>query len=259
MKRIGKHTLYRGDCLKVMSKIPDHSVDMVLCDLPYGTTQNKWDSVLPFDKLWTQYMRVLSPSGVIVLTSAQPFTATLVSSNLSGFRYQWVWEKPKATGHLNAKKRPLVAHEDICVFYGKLYNPQKSEGTPYKGSGGASKLDNYGSFSASREGSVDGTRYPRSVLRFNHEPKPVHPTQKPVDLFAYLIRTYTHAGMTVLDNTMGSGTTGVACEQEGRKFIGIEQDTKYFQIAKKRIREARKRTKNGPPIQAVKKTPMKVK
>lgn len=230
--------IMKGDCLELMKWIPDGSVDMVLCDLPYGTTQNKWDSVIPLDLLWAQYKRICK--GVIVLTAQTPFDKALGASNLAMLRYEWIWEKSKATGHLNAKRAPMKAHENILVFSESkpLYIPQKTAGDPYKGSGGASKNDNYGGFAAVREGSADGSRYPRSVLKFTHETKPLHPTAKPVALMEYLIRTYTHEGMTVLDNCFGSGTTGVACVNTGRKFIGIEMDDKYFEIAQKRIQSA---------------------
>lgn len=231
--------LYQGNCLLWMHALPDASVDLVLCDLPYGTTQNKWDSVIPFGPLWDQYKRVCK--GAIVLTAAQPFTSALVMSNVKDFKYQWVWEKPKATGHLNAKKKPMMAHEDVLVFCDglELYNPQKIQGDkPASNSKGKSKLDTYGDFGEQRTNNTDGTRYPRTVLKINNaefEGKTHHPTQKPVALMEYLIRTYTNPGDTVLDNCMGSGTTGVACVNTGRKFIGIEQDYKYFGIARERI------------------------
>lgn len=231
--------LYEGDCLEIMKTLEAGSVDMVLCDLPYGTTQNKWDSVIPLDKLWMEYWRILKPNRAVVLTAQAPFDKVLGASCLQYMKYEWIWEKTKATGHLNAKKQPMKAHENILVFYRSqpFYDPQKTEGKPYKGSGGASKKDNYGDFNAVREGSKDGSRYPRSVLKFSHEVSPSHPTQKPVPLMEYLIRTYTKEGETVLDNTMGSGTTGVACKNAGREFIGIERDPCYFSIAKKRIED----------------------
>lgn len=237
---MANYELHHGDCLELMANIPDGSVDMVLCDLPYGTTQNKWDSVIPLDAIWAHYRRVVKPDGAIVLTAQAPFDKVLGSSNLGQLKYEWIWEKPKATGHLNAKLQPMKAHENVLVFYERqpTYNPQKTSGRPYKGRGGASKLDNYGAFEAVREGSPDGSRYPRSVIQFIHETKPVHPTQKPVALMEYLIRTYTNEGDLVLDNTMGSGTTGVACMNTKRNFVGIEMDSKYFEIAKQRISEA---------------------
>lgn len=233
-----KYDLMEGDCLQLMREIPDASVDMILCDLPYGTTQNKWDSIIPLDALWREYKRIAK--GAIVLTAQTPFDKVLGASNLSMLRYEWIWEKPKATGHLNAKRAPMKAHENILVFYStqRAYNPQKTPGKPYKGSGGGSKQDNYGDFAAVREGSEDGSRYPRSVVQFKHEIKPVHPTQKPVALMEYLIRTYTDEGMIVLDNCMGSGTTGVACANTGRRFIGMERDPHYFDIACERVEKA---------------------
>lgn len=230
--------LLRGDCLELMKELPDKSVDLILCDLPYGTTQNKWDSVLPLDQLWTQYK---SLAETFVFTAAQPFTSLLVTSNLPDFRYQWVWEKNKATGHLNAKKQPLRAHEDIIVFYTSqgVYNPQMGVGKPYSNSHKPGDSgDCYGSvkFSAVTDCT---TRYPRTVIQFPVDIKAeFHPTQKPVALMEYLIRTYTNEGDTVLDNCMGSGTTGVACVNTKRNFIGIEQDETYFEIARQRIEMA---------------------
>lgn len=232
--------LMKGDCLEMMKLIPDGSVDMVLCDLPYGTTQNCWDSLIPFPELWAEYKRVGKENCAFVLTAQPPFDKVLGCSNLAMLKYEWIWEKTKATGHLNAKKQPMKAHENVLVFYGKqaTYNPQKTEGEAYKPRPGRDACANYGSFGKDREGSPDGSRYPRSVVQFAHEPKPVHPTQKPIALMEYLIRTYTNAGDVVLDNTMGSGTTGVACVNTGREFIGIERDDKYFAIAQKRIEYA---------------------
>lgn len=231
---------YLGDCLVEMGKLAPASVDMILCDLPYGTTACKWDSVIPFEPLWAEYRRVTKPNAAIVLTASQPFTSALVMSNPRWFRYQWVWEKPKATGHLDARRKPMKAHEDIAVFYAAYptYHPQLGEGRPYRnnhkpGDNG----DCYGAVKA-YSFSNDGTRFPRSVLRFTHEVKPVHPTQKPVALMEYLIRTYTNPGDVVMDNTMGSGTTGVACVNTGRSFIGIERDPGYYDIACKRIEAA---------------------
>lgn len=225
-----------GDCLDVFDLVlADASVDLILCDLPYGTTQNKWDSVIAFEPLWREYKRVCR--GAVVLTASQPFTTTLIASNLKDFRYAWVWEKSAATGHLNAKHMPMKLHEDVAVFYaGKpTYNPQGL--VPY---GKVTKRgNNGGNFGVSgNENFQEYTNYPRSILRFPTDPKPVHPTQKPVALMEYLIRTYTNEGDTVLDNCMGSGTTGVACANTGRRFIGIEKDPKYFAIAEQRIEEA---------------------
>lgn len=228
--------LRQGDCLQLMRDLPDASVDLILCDLPYGTTRNKWDSVIPLDALWTQYRRI--SRGAIVLTAQTPFDKVLGASNLAMLKYEWLWEKPRATGHLNAKKQPMKAHENILVFYKKQpsYRPQMTPGKKYSVGGGASKLDNYGAFSTAREN--DGSlRYPRSVLKFSTETGH-HPTQKPVALMEYLIRTYTNEGETVLDNCMGSGTTGVACVNTSRRFIGMEMDAGYFQIARERIAAA---------------------
>lgn len=226
------YDLYRGDCLSVMAELPPSSVDLILCDLPYGTTQNKWDTVIPLDELWAEYERVCS--GAIVLTASQPFTSSLVSSKAAWFRYAWVWEKINATGHLNAKRMPMKLHEDVLVFSKDPapYFPQdlKPLGKIVR------RGSNGGNFGASGvENFQENTNYPRSILRFPNDPKPVHPTQKPVALMEYLIRSYTNEGGLVLDNTMGSGTTGVAAVRSGRRFVGIERDEKYFNIAQARI------------------------
>lgn len=228
--------LFNGDCLKILPTLPAGCVDLVLADLPYGTTQNKWDSVIPLEPLWKEYWRVCR--GAIVLTAQTPFDKLLGASQLQHLRYEWLWEKPRATGHLNAKKQPMKAHENVLVFYRAqcTYNPQMTPGETYAVGGGASRVDNYGKFSTKREN--DGSmRYPRSIQKFTTETG-LHPTQKPVPLFEYLIRTYTNEGDTVLDNTMGSGTTGVAAVNTGRDFIGIEKDPGYFQIAQRRIYDA---------------------
>ncbi len=235
--------LMQGDCLERMKDIPDGSVDMVLTDPPYGTTACKWDSIIPLEPMWTQLKRVIKPNGVIVMTASQPFTSILVCSNLEMFKYDWTWEKPKGTGHLNAKKQPMRNKEDIVVFYSKpcTYNPQMSEGEPYKNKAGkdhsssSSMTESYGAYTNFRNDN-NGVRYPKQVLKFGVvERGTVHPTQKPVALMEYLIKTYTNEGETVLDFTMGSGTTGVACSNLNRKFIGIELDEGYFEIAKNRI------------------------
>jgi site-specific DNA-methyltransferase (adenine-specific) len=233
--------LMHGDCLEKMKEIADGSVDMVMCDLPYGTTQNKWDSVIPLEPLWREYRRVCKSSAAIVMTAQTMFSAQLMITNKNEHRYNLVWEKSKAGGFLNAKRMPLQAHEDILVFYRLLptYNPQMEQGKPYTKkavSNGDGK--NYGKFNRKGKIAINvGIRYPRSVLRFSNDNHgSVHPTQKPVALMEYLIRTYTNAGDTVLDNTMGSGTTGVACINTGRSFIGIERDEKYFAIASNRIK-----------------------
>jgi site-specific DNA-methyltransferase (adenine-specific) len=224
--------LHHGDCLEVMASIPSQSVDMVLCDLPYGTTQNKWDSVIPFEHLWDQYRRICK--GAVVLTAAQPFSSALVMTNPDGFRYQWIWVKSKITGVLNAKRMPVRKHEQVLVFGNpKTYNAQGivAKGTVTK-QGGCS--DNYGVRSTG-DYVQEWTNWPRDVLEIPSEGKTVHPTQKPVALMEYLIRTYTNPGETVMDNAMGSGTTGVACVNTGRRFIGIELDASYFATARQRI------------------------
>ena len=233
--------LYLGDCLEIMERIPNKSIDMILCDLPYGTTRNKWDSIIPLDKLWSQYNRIIKDNGAIVLFAQTPFDKVLGASNLEMLRYEWIWEKTTATGHLNAKKMPMKAHENILVFYKKLptYNPQKTTGhtpvhayTKYQDDG-----SNYGKTKIGISGGGNTDRYPRSVQKFKNDKQKcaLHPTQKPVALCEYLIKTYTNEGELVLDNCMGSGTTGVACNNTGRNFIGIEIDENYFNIAKQRI------------------------
>lgn len=232
--------MYNGDCIEVMKTLPEKSVDLILTDPPFGTTQNKWDSVIPFADLWGGYERVIKDNGAIVLFGQGLFSDELACSNKKMFRYRLVWEKTKAGGFLNARRMPLQAHEDILVFYKKLptYNPQMSEGKPYVKkavSNGDGK--NYGKFD--RVGKInvnEGTRFPRSVIKFsNDNHNSLHPTQKPVDLLEYLIRTYTNEGDVVLDSCMGSGSTGVAALNCERKFIGIELDPNYFAIAEKRI------------------------
>ena len=231
--------LHQGDCLELLPGIADQSVDLILCDLPYGTTQNKWDAVIPFADLWTEYLRALKPAGAIVLTAAQPFTSALVMSQPALFKYQWIWDKSIATGFLNAKKQPLRAHEDVLVFYRQqpTYNPQMIERAERKVARRVgTKTENYGK--ADKETFYDSTsRYPRSIQPFpsRADGEALHPTQKPVALMEYLIRTYTNPGEMVLDNCMGSGTTGVAAMRSGRRFIGMEQDPKYFAIAAGRI------------------------
>lgn len=237
-----KGAFYLGECIEIMRSFPDNLFDMVLCDLPYGTTQNKWDSVIPFAQLWEQYWRVAKPNAAIVLTAAQPFTSALVMSQVQYFKYDWTWRKPKGTGHLNAKKQPMRDKEDILIF-GKgqtIYNPQFGQGAPYKNKAGplaeTGLTDNYGTFGSYREGSVDGKRYPKQVLDFPVvERGNIHPTQKPVELFEYLINTYTNPGMTVLDNCAGSGTTAIAARNLGRQWVCIEQDPDYYAKAIERL------------------------
>lgn len=224
-----------------MKQIPDGSVDLVLTDPPYGTTQCKWDSVIPFDDLWEQYRRIVKPTGAIVLFGSEPFSSKLRLSAEDLYKYDWVWKKNKATQYLNAKKRPLLDYEIISVFYKKLptYNPVMTEGKAYSNShkpGDSGEC--YGNVGYSAV-SNRTTRYPKRIIEFNVDIKAeYHPTQKPIPLLEYLIHTYTNEGDTVLDFAMGSGSTGVACANTGRRFIGIELDPGYFEIAQKRIEEA---------------------
>lgn len=228
--------LIHGDCLEVMKSIPDGSVDMILCDLPYGTTQNKWDTVIPLHELWAEYKRICR--GAVVLTAAQPFTSALVMSNSAWFKQALVWKKNIASNFLNANRQHLARHEDVLVFAEKqtTFNKQMTTGKPYtqKRSGRDDTGDNYGTISKRTDTVNNGARNPISILEFDRETG-LHPTQKPVALMEYLIKTYTNEDGVVMDNCMGSGTTGVACMNTGRRFIGIEKDDEYFEIAKKRI------------------------
>jgi site-specific DNA-methyltransferase (adenine-specific) len=238
-------TLMQGDCLERMKEIPDGSVDMVLTDPPYGTTACKWDSVIDLPLMWEQLKRVIKPNGAIVMTASQPFTTTLISSNMKMFRYSLVWDKVnKYTGALNSNRMPMRRHEDVAVFYGKLpvFNKQMRDGAPYtarqtKGHGDHTQHGNTEGHTTTNRGG----RNPCSIIEIKADNKMElghHPTQKPVALMEYLIKTYTNEGETVIDFTMGSGTTGVACVNTGRRFIGIELDGHYFDVASKRIGEA---------------------
>jgi site-specific DNA-methyltransferase (adenine-specific) len=237
--------LIHGDCLTVMEKLIklNLKVDMILADLPYGTTQNKWDSVLPLDKIWELYEQLIKDKGAIVLTAQTPFDKVLGASNLGLLRYEWIWKKTYHTGHLNAKRMPLKNHENILVFYKHLptYNPQFTEGEPYKTvvPDDAKTSSNYGKQSGY---TIDnkGIRYPRSVVTFDKAKGTFHPTQKPVEMFRYFIRTYTNEREIVLDNVIGSGTTALACELEGRKWIGIEKKEEYIKITNERLSELNK-------------------
>lgn len=240
--------LLNGDCLELLKDIPDGSVDMILTDPPYGTTACKWDSVIDLDLMWQQVKRVIKPSGAIVLFGSQPFTSLLVTSNIRDFKYSFTWDKITKTNHLNAKRQPLRRVEDICVFYRKqcAYNPQgliKGEFANYRPNHFKyEKGDKVYGVQKEHGNTSNYTGYPDNLLRFsNGNHNSLHPTQKPVALLEYLIRTYTNKGETVLDFTMGSGSTGVACINTNRKFIGIELDKDYFEIAKKRIGEAHER------------------
>lgn len=239
------NNIYLGDRLDLTNGIPDKSIDMILCDLPYGTTQCKWDTVIPFEPLWSQYKRIIKDNGAIVLFGSQPFTSNLIMSNLEWFRYCWVWEKNKATGYLNANKMPLRSYEDIVIFYKKMptYNPQMTKGTPYSNRHKPNDSgDCYGNVAYSERNNIT-TRYPRSVIRFNVDMKAeYHPTQKPVPLLEYLIKTYTNENELVLDNCIGSGSTAIAAINTGRNYIGMEKDPEYYKIAKKRIEEHKSTT-----------------
>jgi DNA modification methylase len=242
-------TLLKGDCLERMKEIPDGSVDMVLADPPYGTTACSWDSVIPFEPMWAQLKCITKKNGAIVMTASQPFTSVLGASNVSNLKYSWYWQKTRATGHLNAKKMPMKNIEDILVFYASqpTYNPQglRFLGKVQKNSDSHMARGKTTDATSVVTGGItekeylqEYTGYPRQVLSFASEGAAVHPTQKPVALMEYLIKTYTNPNETVLDFTMGSGTTGVAAMNLGRKFIGIELDDKYFAIAKDRIEKA---------------------
>ena len=237
--------LIQGDCLEVMAGFESESVDMVLCDPPYGTTQCKWDSIIPLEPMWEQLKRVIKPNGAIVITASQPFTSVLVSSNLKMFRHNLVWDKVSPTGHLNAKKKPLLRHEEILIFShskhgGFTYNPQMRKGV-YRNKSPKRSTDNvkgrcYG-LVTHKSNNFNDDYYPTSLYVHStaNRLNKIHPTQKPVALMEYLIKTYTNEGETVLDFAMGSGTTGVACKNLGREFIGIELDESYFHIALDRI------------------------
>lgn len=257
MVKIENITLLNGDCLKMMKDIPDNSIDMILCDLPYGTSASSWDKKLPMNDLWSEYKRIIKHNRAIVLFSQQPFTSLLITSNIEMWKYNWIWEKDNGTNFMNSHFCPLKITEDICVFgtgatsfvkngENLIYNPQFSEGKPYSiisgnqksnsavvrgGKGGRDDVGGYKTES-------DGKRYPKNLIKFNRDKDKLHPTQKPVSLCEYLIQTYTNEGDVVLDNCMGSGTTGIACLNTNRKFIGMELDNTYFEIAKKRIEEA---------------------
>lgn len=242
--------LYEEDCIECMKRIPDGSIDMILCDLPYGMTQNHWDSYIPLDLLWEQYLRIIKPNGAIVLTSQGIFTAKLIMSQPKYYKYKWVWEKSKPTNFLNAKKQPLRKHEDVCVFYKKqpTYHPQMKKGDPYdKGIRKDQLSGSYGDFQPVRVAS-NGERYPTDIIYIKtaeSEGEVVHPTQKPIELGRYFVRTYSNPGDVILDNTFGSGSFLVAALMEGRNFVGIEKNENvalfkkgeidYIDVAKKRL------------------------
>lgn len=247
----------KGDCLKLMNKIPDKSIDMILCDLPYGTTASKWDNIIDFKELWKQYERIISPKGGIVLFSSGSFTYKLINSNEKLYRYKWVWQKNTVSNFINAKNRPLTSYEEICVFSKgitantkhterkMIYNPQGIKPTVRKRTPSQNK---FGSIVGKRPSlkkhyTQKFTNYPKDILNFKSvsSKERCHPNQKPLELLEYLIKTYTDEEMTVLDNCMGSGSTGVACVNTNRNFIGMELDDKYFEIAKERINKTKER------------------
>jgi len=240
---MSKIKLIKGDCLIEMQNIPDKSIDAIICDLPYGTTQCKWDTIIPFDKLWEQYNRIIKDNGAIVLFGSQPFTSALVMSNPKMFKYELIWDKKTGLGFLDSKFRPLKSHENLCVFSHAgssngskppmKYNPQDLVETTKQNKNTKSNILNSEPKKRDNLGTTH-TNYPKSIHTFSRD-SGLHPTQKPVTLLEYLVKTYTNEGDTVLDNTMGSGTTGVACKNLNRNFIGIELDEKYFNIAKERI------------------------
>jgi site-specific DNA-methyltransferase (adenine-specific) len=242
--------IIHGDCLEIMKGIPDGVIDMVLCDLPYGTTACKWDVIIPFAPLWEQYERIIKHDGAIVLTSAQPFTSILITSNIKLFRYSWVWDKAKATNFMSAKLMPLLKTEDICVFSKATCNsmsktkmkyfPQgiikiDKEVTNGKNVGGKVAQDRHAVFAEGKEYIQEYTNFPKNILEIPNDANPLHPTQKPLALFEYLIRTYSEEEDKILDNCIGSGTTAEACINTNRRFIGIEKELKYVEIARERI------------------------
>lgn len=241
--------LIQGDCLKLMKQIPDKSIDMILCDLPYGTTSCKWDTIIPFEPLWQEYERIIKDENAIVLFATQPFTSKLICSNLDLFKYCWTWDKCKVGGFTSAKLKPLKLFEDICVFskgktancnlHNMIYNPQGliKVDKISRSSSDHSKTG-YARPSQTKYYKQEFTNYPKQLLKYANDTPRLHPTQKPVALCEYLIKTYTNEGATVLDNCMGSGTTGVACADTNRNFIGIESDVTYFKIAQERIDRA---------------------
>ena len=248
----GKKEILLGDCLELMKDIPSGSIDMILCDLPYGTTACKWDTIIPFDKLWEQYERIIKPNGAIVLTASQPFTSALVMSNPKLFKYEWIWKKTRYSGNLNATRMPLKAHENIVVFAkgSAPYFPIKTDAPEHlidkRKNINPSIVKDGGAYNGSK-GFVnirkkdDGTRYPTTVQEFkNPNNNSLHPTQKPIELFEYLVKTYTIENELVLDNTAGSGTTAIACLNTNRQFIVMEKEQKYYDIILKRVADFNK-------------------
>jgi site-specific DNA-methyltransferase (adenine-specific) len=231
--------IHQGDCIELMNQVDDKSVDMILCDLPYGVTaRNQWDIIIPFDKLWGQYKRIIKDNGVIVLTATEPFASMLILSNKEMFRYDLIWDKKAVTGFLNAKRMPLRRHENILIFYKSLpkYNPIKTKGKLQKKCTKAKQTTNYNDASNRPEPYLSDEYYPTSILEIsNSRVKDGHPTQKPLELFEYLIKTFTDEGDLVIDNCIGSGTTAIACVNTNRNFIGIELSQEYFKVAEERL------------------------
>lgn len=242
MGNIERCRLWQGDCLELMKDIPSGSIDLVLTDPPYGTTACKWDSVIPFEPMWEQLNRIIKPNGAICLFGSEPFSSALRMSNIKSFKYDWIWQKSNVMGFLNAKKRPLKETENISVFNSKIYYPQGLEINEKGKNGRGKQTETLGKYEPINKSEYKN--YPRTILQFKSE-RGFHPTQKPIALIEYLIKTYTNEGETVLDFTMGSGSTGVACINTNRRFIGIELDEGYFNIAKQRIDEAIKGGANG--------------
>lgn len=244
-EKINFNTLIQGDCLQVMEQLlVNKSIDMVLADLPYGLTACRWDIIIPLERLWEQYKRIIKDNGVIVLTASQPFTSILVMSNIKWFKYEWIWEKHQGTNPMSANISPLKSHENVLIFSSgrTKYFPQMTQGNPYFGfNSDKFQSEVYGGGKSVHRSNEKGTRYPKTIIKITKDKgKRFHPTQKPIALFEYLIKTYTLENDIVLDNCIGSGTTAVACINTNRNFIGIEMDDKYCQIACKRINEALK-------------------
>ena len=241
MRSEGKIKLYNGDCLEIMKQIDDKSIDAIIADLPYGSTQCKWDVILPFDRLWSEYNRIIKPNGAIVLFGAEPFSSLLRVSNIKNFKYDWIWDKKKAPNFRGVKSQPLIPYEVISVFNTTTYNPQMTKGKMRQKGGYYSQHEQ--ALSSGTKAKINDEYYPKAILEFtkaDNKDSKLHPTQKSLDLMEYLIKTYTKENEIVLDNTMGSRTTGVACVNTNRNFVGIEMDNKYFEIAKRRIYEASK-------------------
>lgn len=250
MNMIDVDKIYNEDCIVGMKRIPDNAVDCIICDLPYGTTRNPWDSVLPLDQLWKEYKRIIKARGAIVLTCQMPFTAVLASSNLEMLKYEWIWEKSNPTGHLNANFAPMKTHENVLVFSksaacfvkdrndAMVYNPQYRQGKAYRCTNGTTSKNYDTSHQKQTETIQDGNHYrPLDIIKISSEKDTIHPTQKPVDLMRYLVLTYSNEGDLILDNCIGSGTTAIACIKEKRHFIGFELNKEYYEKACERIRK----------------------